>query len=295
MNLKLFIKKIISRDIDFDFVKNKLNKIQINQVTEFNDKLRNQNLNNLDDLSLSVFSQFNEDAIIQFLVKNLNIKNESFVEFGVENYEEANTRLLLEKDNWSGLVIDSSENNINYIKSQNYFWRHNLTALSHFISAENINEILKENNLKGEIGVLYIDTDGNDFWIWKEISQIKPVILVIEYNAKLGSEKSLSIKYNSNFRRASSGLDKLIYGASLKALEKISEEKGYSLVCTNKNGNNAFFVRDDYLNQKIYKQSTQQCFKMSSFREYLDQSDLQYIDDKSIFNFLINSGKFVEV
>ena len=115
MNLKLFIKKIISRDIDFDFVKNKLNKIQINQVTEFNDKLRNQNLNNLDDLSLSVFSQFNEDAIIQFLVKNLNIKNESFVEFGVENYEEANTRLLLEKDNWSGLVIDSSENNINYI------------------------------------------------------------------------------------------------------------------------------------------------------------------------------------
>ena len=243
MNLKLFIKKIISRDIDFDFVKNKLNKIQINQVTEFNDKLRNQNLNNLDDLSLSVFSQFNEDAIIQFLVKNLNIKNESFVEFGVENYEEANTRLLLEKDNWSGLVIDSSENNINYIKSQNYFWRHNLTALSHFISAENINEILKENNLKGEIGVLSIDTDGNDFWIWKEISQIKPVILVIEYNAKLGSEKSLSIKYNSNFRRASSGLDKLIYGASLKALEKISEEKGYSLVCTNKNGNNAFFVR----------------------------------------------------
>ena len=295
MNLKLFIKKIISRDIDFDFVKNKLNKIQINQVTEFNDKLRNQNLNNLDDLSLSVFSQFNEDAIIQFLVKNLNIKNESFVEFGVENYEEANTRLLLEKDNWSGLVIDSSENNINYIKSQNYFWRHNLTALSHFISAENINEILKENNLKGEIGVLSIDTDGNDFWIWKEISQIKPVILVIEYNAKLGSEKSLSIKYNSNFRRASSGLDKLIYGASLKALEKISEEKGYSLVCTNKNGNNAFFVIDDYLNQKIYKQSTQKCFNISSFREYLDQSDLKYIDDKSIFNFLINSGKFVEV
>ena len=281
--------------MDFDFVKNKLNKIQINQVTEFNDKLKNQNLNSLDDLSLSVFSQFNEDVIIQYLIKNLNIKNESFVEFGVENYEEANTRLLLEKDNWSGLVIDSSENNINYIKSQNYFWRHNLTALSHFISAENINEILKENNFKGEIGVLSIDTDGNDFWIWKEISQIKPVILVIEYNAKLGSEKSLSIKYNSNFRRASSGLDKLIYGASLKALEKISEEKGYSLVCTNKNGNNAFFVRDDYLNQKIYKQSIQQCFKMSSFREYLDESDLQYMDDKSIFNFLINSGKFVEV
>ena len=97
MNLKLFIKKIISRDIDFDFVKNKINKIKINQVTEFNDKLRNQNLNNLDDLSLSVFSQFNEDAIIQFLVKNLNIKNESFVEFGVETMKKQILDFYLKK------------------------------------------------------------------------------------------------------------------------------------------------------------------------------------------------------
>ena len=143
--------------------------------------------------------------------------------------------------------------------------------------------------------MLSIDTDGNDFWIWKEIKEIKPIILIIEYNAKLGNTKSLSIKYTSNFKRASRGLNKLIYGASLKALEKISKDKGYSLVCVNKNGNNAFFVRQDYLNRSIFEQSAEVCFKMSQFREYLDDSEQKQIDDELIFNHLIQSGKFIEV
>lgn len=289
------IKNILNKLFFLNFFKEHISKIKINQSINLTNSITNKSLKDINEFNFSIFSQFNEDAIIQFLVKNLNIKNKIFVEFGVENYEEANTRLLLEKDNWSGLVIDSSKNNINYIKNQNYFWRHNLTAISEFISVENINKILAKNNFIGDIGLLSIDTDGNDLWIWKEIKEIKPIILIIEYNAKLGNERSLSIKYNANFKRASSGLDKLIYGASLKALEKISEEKGYSLVCTNKNGNNAFFVRNDFLNQKIYKQSSEECFRKSSFREYLEESSHQNIDDQLILNFLINSGNFVEV
>ena len=47
------------------------------------------------------FSQFGEDGIIRYLIDNIKISNNSFVEFGVEDYEESNTRLLLE-NNWSG-------------------------------------------------------------------------------------------------------------------------------------------------------------------------------------------------
>ena len=289
------IKSILNKLLFLGFFKDQVSKIKINQSINLTNSIHTKSLKDLNEFNFSIFSQFNEDAIIQFLVKSLNIKNKTFVEFGVENYEEANTRLLLEKDNWQGLVIDCSHENINHIKNQNYFWRHNLIAISDFVSVENINEILKKNNFVGEIGLLSIDTDGNDLWIWKEINEIKPVILIIEYNAKLGKEKSLSIKYNANFKRASSGLNKLIYGASLKALEKISEEKGYSLVCTNKNGNNAFFVRNDCLNQKIYKQSIQDRFKMSSFREYLNEKNQKNVDDKFILDFLIKSEKFVEI
>src|SRR3954467_7577716 len=53
-----------------------------------------------------VFSQFGEDGIIQFLVQRVPIEREVFVEFGVENYQESNTRFLLVHDNWRGLIID---------------------------------------------------------------------------------------------------------------------------------------------------------------------------------------------
>ena len=81
------------------------------------------NLNSYDfnEYEFKVFSQFGEDGLIQFLIKNLNISSKTFIEFGVENYEEANTRFLLENNNWSGLIIDSSNENIEHIKNQNYF------------------------------------------------------------------------------------------------------------------------------------------------------------------------------
>lgn len=289
------INKIFNKLFFINFLKKKINKILINQSIILSEELNNKSLKNINDFNFSIFSQFNEDAIIQFLIKNLNIEKKTFVEFGVENYEEANTRLLLEKDNWSGLIIDSSKKNIEHIKKQNYFWRHNLTALDNFVSTENINNILKNNNFTGEIGLLSIDVDGNDLWIWREINEVKPIILIIEYNAKLGDTESLSIKYNPNFIRSSDGLNNLIYGASLKALQKISKEKGYALVCVNNNGNNAFFVRNDYLNQHIYEQTVKECFKMSMFREYLVGNYSKKINDKLIFDYLVKSGKFIDV
>ena len=81
------------------------------------------NENSLDKSEFKVFSQFGEDGIIQDLISKLNLKNKSFVEFGVENYEEANTRFLLENNNWHGLIIDSSSKHISHIKKQNYYWK----------------------------------------------------------------------------------------------------------------------------------------------------------------------------
>ena len=79
-----------------------------------------KNFKKINDYEFKVYSQFGEDGIIQFLINNIKITNKSFIEFGVENYEEANTRFLLENNNWSGLIIDSSSQHISHIKNQNY-------------------------------------------------------------------------------------------------------------------------------------------------------------------------------
>ena len=115
----------------------------INNLKVLNGKKISLVMNNLNSFEFNeyefkVFSQFGEDGLIQYLIKNLDISIKRFIEFGVENYEEANTRFLLENDNWSGLIIDSSKENIQHIKKQNYFWKYNIKAINEFITKENI-------------------------------------------------------------------------------------------------------------------------------------------------------------
>ena len=72
----------------------------------------------LRDVEFQVFSQFGDDGIIQFLVHSLELTNRTFIEFGVEDYTESNTRFLLVKDKWTGVVYDGDKNHINYINGQ---------------------------------------------------------------------------------------------------------------------------------------------------------------------------------
>src|SRR5262245_7200886 len=81
------------------------------------------------DYEFQVYSQWGEDGIIDWLTNQVSIENKVFIEFGVEDYTEANTRFLLMHRNWSGLVIDSSEDNIKSIKQQDIYWRYNLKAV----------------------------------------------------------------------------------------------------------------------------------------------------------------------
>ena len=228
---------------------------------------------NINDNELRVFSQFGEDGIINFLIKQINLKTKTFIEFGVEDYEESNTKFLLEARNWEGLVFDSSQVFIDLIKKKDFYWRNNLMAINAFITAENIDDLIKQNFQFKEVGLMSIDIDGNDYWVWKAIETCKPAIVIIEYNARFGFKESVSIPYKKKFNRVSEHPSSIYFGASLMALYKLGKEKGYSLVGTNLNGNNSFFVRDDLIkkNEHIKTFTPEQCFHTNSFNELRDK------------------------
>jgi hypothetical protein len=272
--IKLIKKKILYILYEISIIKKILNnqnllKLNIGQIQS---KLNlEKNYLKINDYEFKIFSQFGEDGIIQYLINNINISNKIFVEFGVENYEEANTRFLLENNNWSGLIIDSSLENINHIKKQDYYWRYDLTAVKSFITPNNINDTILNNNfITKNIGLLSVDIDGNDYWVLKAINAVYPDILIVEYNANFGTEKSLTTKYTENFQRKKIGLEKLIYGCSIKSIVELCDKKNYSLVCTNSNGNNAFFVKTKLLNEKIKATTIESSFKVNSFKEFFD-------------------------
>ena len=217
-----------------------------------------------------VFSQWGEDGIIHKLTRDLNIPAKIFIEFGVESYREANTRFLLMQENWSGLVIDGDAENILSIRRSPLYWRHNLKAVHAFVTRENINCLIEENGISGEIGLLSIDIDGVDYWVWQALDCVTPAIVVVEYNSLFGAERSVTVPYESGFIRSKSHPSNLYYGASLGALAKLGVRKGYALVCCNQAGNNAFFVRKDLLPDGSWEKSVQEAFVARQFREGRD-------------------------
>ena len=206
---------------------------------------------NYSAFGFQVFSQWDEDGLIQYLINNIEIPAESrkFVEFGVENYTESNTKFLLLHDNWRGVIIDGSEENIEYVKKCNLYWRHELKAIAKFITKDNINDIIKDGGLTGDIGILSVDIDGNDYYVWESIECINPRIVICEINLFYGNAEPVSIPYEDCFCRTKAHYSNLYFGASIQAMVYLGKKKGYSLVCTNSVGNNLFFVRNDCLGE----------------------------------------------
>jgi len=202
-------------------------------------------INSLCEVEFSGFSQWGEDGIIDWLVERLPNIPKIFIEFGVGDYKESNTRLLLYLRNWKGLVLDGSSGNIESIKSQDIYWRYNIVAEQAFITRDNINELIKGNGFNDEIGILSIDIDGNDYWVWDSIDVVKPYIVICEYNAVFGDLHSITVPYDKNFYRTDKHYSNLYFGASIKALINLAKGKGYSFVGTCSNGCNAFFICDE--------------------------------------------------
>lgn len=227
-------------------------------------------LESITDAGFKVFSQWDDDGIIQYLVHHLAVEPKTFIEFGVQDYRESNTRFLLMNNNWTGLVIDARREYIDYIVKDDIYWRYDLTAVCAFIDRDNINGIFVGNGFEGEIGILSIDIDGNDYWIWDAITVVEPVVVIIEYNSLFGDQRAITIPYEPKFDRTQAHYSNLCYGASLKALCLLAEKKGYEFIGSNSNGNNAYFVRKDKIG-KLRKLSAEQGYVRGKYRESRDR------------------------
>jgi hypothetical protein len=219
------------------------NMLKGKQLAEMN-RLK-KNIASLDEVAFPVFSQYGEDGIIQYIISQIEIPNTIFIEFGVENYTESNTRFLLMNNNWRGLVIDGSSRNIRFIKKDLISWKYDITACHSFITKDNINQLISQFTNCSDIGLLSIDIDGNDYWVWDAIDAINPRIVVCEYNSTLGAVHKVSVPYTADFEQTRAHYSNLYYGASLAALCYLAEKKGYDFIGTASAGVNAFFVRKD--------------------------------------------------
>jgi hypothetical protein len=225
----------------------------------------------LNDVEFKIFSQWGDDGIIQWLTGVLEFPNRTFAEFGVANYRESNTRFLMMNDNWSGLVMDGSDANVAQIVGSEYFWKYQLEAKAAFIDTDNINALLEESLIDREVGILHIDLDGNDYWIWETIDVVDPIVVILEYNSLFGADRAITAPYAKDFDRTKAHYSNLYWGASLGALYQLSVSKGYVFIGCNSAGNNAYFVRKDKLNDSVREVSLEDGYVLCAFRESRDR------------------------
>lgn len=200
-----------------------------------------------------VFSQSDEDGIIQEVFRRIGVKNKIFVEFGVGDGLENNTTALL-YDDWFGLWIEGSVNFCTKIESgfSSVISTGQLKLVNSFVTPDNINELISCEISEKEIDLLSIDIDGNDAHVLENISCIRPRLIVLEYNAKFGPSIDYCMGYDESYMWNKTDC----FGASLKHFELLMHKKGYSCVGCNIVGTNSFFVRNDLLEDHFLTPST---------------------------------------
>ena len=215
-------------------------------------------INPLNKNEFKAFSQNGEDGILMEILKNLGIQSGFFVEFGVQDGLETNTTLMLFRG-WQGLWIEADE----YLYSQIVSNLHipitsgKLRILNDFVNTKNFESILLSQDVPRDFDVLSIDIDSNDYWVWQSLTEFYPKVVIIEYNAFFPPDINWVMDYDE--KRV---WDSTIYfGASLKSLYELGLAKGYTLVCCSSTGVNAFFVRNDLLNDNFTILSLKNIYK----------------------------------
>ncbi|MCZ9838702.1 FkbM family methyltransferase [Brachyspira hyodysenteriae] len=214
-------------------------------------KRYSSDLKRLENYGYKVYSQNEEDGIINEIFNRIGTTNKFFIEFGVQDGIECNSHYLL-LQGWEGVFIEGSENFCNKINEyyKNIISKNKLKVINAFITRENINDLIsstKAVDIK-DIDLLSIDIDGNDYHVFKAIDVITPRVVVIEYNVKFPPPVKWVMTYNP--KHVWDGTEK--HGASLQAIVDLAKEKGYELVGTNIYGINAFFVRKDLYDKNIF-------------------------------------------
>ena len=187
----------------------------------------------LEKAEVKIYSQNGEDGIIDYINTSLNLVNFNFVEIGVGDYSEANTRYLYEKYYSKGLIVDNIDNLYEKVKKNTNLWKGDLRILNTSVTSENINNILAE-NCDYEIDLFSIDIDGIDYWVLKELKRQISKVFIVEYNPIFGHKLEVTVPNLTNFNRKDYHYSCLCFGMSLKALINLMDEKGYYFLGTNK-------------------------------------------------------------
>ena len=208
-----------------------------------------QPLPRFSEIEFRAYSQNGEDGILLYIFALIGTENKTCVEICAGGGTVCNSANLIINHGWTGLLVDGNENAVR--SGRKFYSAHPDTSVfppkfaSAWVTAENINSLIASHGIGGRIDLLSLDLDGVDYWIWKAIEQIQPRVVVVETQVIWDEDHCVTVPYSANFKAEYYRGYGCYSGASLSALVKLANNKGYRLVGCQRYGYNVFFMKNE--------------------------------------------------
>jgi len=232
------------------------------------------------EVGFSVHSQFEEDGILLYIFSIIGTTNKQVLEICAGDGTECMASNLIINHGWNGLLFDGNvklvEKGIKYFAKHNATWLYPPTFVQAWLTIENINQLIKDNNFNGEIDLLSLDIDGNDYYIMEAINVVTPRVIICETNNVIPDNLSLTIPYKSDFDRMDD-LHPDFMSVSLLAMKKLLNKKGYRLVGAHRHGFNAIFIMNGIAEDYFPEVSVESVHKNSAYTKFRNTNDWEKI------------------
>lgn len=244
-SINLFIRKAFYYNSNSQL----LQRIIMNQYKIMRIHYDAKDLPSLDEVGFKSFSQFDEDGILLYIFSLVGTTNKRVVEICAGDGMECMSTNLILNHGWDALLFDGDYKNV---KKGNSFFANMPQVFVHppkffqaWITKENVNDLISKNGFSGEIDLLSLDIDGNDYHIMESIQSVSPRVIVCETHNVIPPSLAYSIPYIPNFDYKDGSFHPEFRSVSLKAMQKLLREKGYRLIGSHRYGFNVFFLRND--------------------------------------------------
>jgi len=250
-----WLKKTVKKYFYYYFIRNRFDpavNIAQRQLYLHYRSLEQDRLPGLNETGFRVFSQFEEDGLLLFIFSLLGMDNKRFVEIGSADGINSNCANLCFHHGWHGIFIDADPAQIDigrhFYKRHPHKWMYTPVFVESRVTRENINDLISGTGTTWEIGLLSIDIDGNDYWVWDAIDVISPQVVVIETHNEFGLN-NIVVPYDPDYRYP--GKHPVYHGASPVAMTRLAERKGYRLAGANQYGFNFIYIRKELLKSEL--------------------------------------------
>lgn len=199
-------------------------------------------------------SQNGEDGILLYLLSLSGHGSRRAVEMCAGDGIVNNTANLVLHHDWDVLMIDGDD--VALQRGREFYASHPETSrigptlAAEWITVENVNSIVARHGYDTDVDLLSLDMDGVDYWILEAL-QLRPRIIVLEYNNRIPADRIVTVPYTDDFAAAGGAwAGDGFFGASLAAFDKLLTGRDYRLIGANRHNTNAFFVRNDVIPER---------------------------------------------